>query len=246
MNQADQMKKNDANSYIYKYVENNKPIYIGISNKLHNRVRQHKMEDKFQKHSKAEIFYAPMSSRQEAKAFETLLIGKYKPMLNISENNNTVLFCDINEPYWIPYRNNEQLITEKLNTPIIQKAMSPEAVVYNFLAELSMCQVAYDAEEDDIDEPDIDMFLADYGTYYRIKTMCFDMECNETVFGYSEGDIISFSNFYADESLPFDAFKWAVKSGYLVPKTGVPCCLPYKNDYLQQFYVIREDYYNLI
>jgi excinuclease UvrABC nuclease subunit len=100
---------------IYKYVYNNKIIYIGKSDSsIYNRIKTHINEDKFQPYLKeCKIYYFVTSNPAETKVYETYLIDKYKPILNVIDKyvDGACVF-NIPEPNWILY---EEKIFKQIN-----------------------------------------------------------------------------------------------------------------------------------
>lgn len=87
--------------YVYKYIFNNEVIYIGKNNTdLISRINQHKSEEKFLPYLSSDIYYICLNNEFDTDFMETLLINKYKPMLNISKKNNFELGINFVEPEW--------------------------------------------------------------------------------------------------------------------------------------------------
>ena len=85
--------------YIYKYVANEKIVYIGKTNDIVRRIKEHSsgvgLEAKFTQYSDAEIWYHECGNETEMSALESLLINYYKPELNeidVEEGEPTVTF----------------------------------------------------------------------------------------------------------------------------------------------------------
>ena len=91
--------------YIYKYVQGNKIIYIGKTNDLKRRLREHSKENKFQNLKNFKIYYFECNNELEMNSFEYFLIIKYHPQLNQTFKNikSTVL---LKEPKWFLYEKN--------------------------------------------------------------------------------------------------------------------------------------------
>lgn len=88
--------------YVYKYVYNNETIYVGKSDySLSNRLNCHQNEEKFKPYLKeVKIFYAEMLNPAMSTIYETYLINKYKPTLNVSMKYAGKLSIEIPEPDW--------------------------------------------------------------------------------------------------------------------------------------------------
>lgn len=73
---------------IYKYVYHGEIIYIGKSDSsISDRIIAHETEEKFQKYLKeAEIYYFECKNPAETTIYETALINRYCPVLNVSMN----------------------------------------------------------------------------------------------------------------------------------------------------------------
>lgn len=96
-----------ADTGLYKYVYNGEIIYIGMStNSIQDRIYNHSMEEKFQPYLKqSKIYVLPMENKVEIRSCESLLINKYKPMLNVVDSQSVGCSIDI-EPSlgeWKPF-----------------------------------------------------------------------------------------------------------------------------------------------
>ena len=72
------------NYYVYKYLCNSEVIYIGMTKDLKYRVDSHTKEDKFQIYPNTSIQYTVLTSKRSAELTESMLIAKYKPVLNVT------------------------------------------------------------------------------------------------------------------------------------------------------------------
>ena len=94
-------------SYIYKYELNDEIIYIGITDKLSDRLHQHgKPGDNipkkyWKKLNSANIYYAKCQNRNMADVLESALIEKYKPICNVDKKNSKWAGLPLVEPAWI-------------------------------------------------------------------------------------------------------------------------------------------------
>ena len=67
--------------YIYKYLEKSgKVIYVGITNSLEKRHREHKRDEWYKRNLK--LFYYPLETRNDAEMLEAHFIALYKPKFN--------------------------------------------------------------------------------------------------------------------------------------------------------------------
>lgn len=105
------------NYYVYKYVFDNSVIYVGLTDNLKRRVKEHAsgigLESKFLPYlDTVEIYYHKCSNATEMKALEALLINHYKPMLNVVnvEPGDSTVITNVD---WELY--NENNFTEHLN-----------------------------------------------------------------------------------------------------------------------------------
>lgn len=92
--------------YIYKYVENNKIIYIGKTVNLKQRIYQHSIEKKFMEHPNASIYFFECASEADMTIYEIYYIYKYKPELNVSYNQRPDSFIKeifLEEKEWKEY-----------------------------------------------------------------------------------------------------------------------------------------------
>jgi excinuclease UvrABC nuclease subunit len=95
-------KEATGKSCVYKYVYNDEIIYIGKSDiSLCARLNCHKTEVKFKPYIKeSKIYYAELSNPAMSTIFETYLINKYKPILNVSMKYSGEVKIEIPEPEW--------------------------------------------------------------------------------------------------------------------------------------------------
>lgn len=92
--------------YIYKYVYDHEIIYIGKTYRpLSERVYEHAQEKKFLKYlDKALIYWFELDSKIEMDVSEKILINKYKPVLNVVDNDDSVMqHTEFEEPEWKSY-----------------------------------------------------------------------------------------------------------------------------------------------
>ncbi len=75
---------------LYKYIFNGDIIYIGMSQvDIGARILCHSKESKFLPYlDNCEIYYTEVFDPEEIPLLETVLIKKYKPKLNVKDNNN--------------------------------------------------------------------------------------------------------------------------------------------------------------
>lgn len=94
---------------IYKYVYHDDIIYIGKSDSnLISRIQSHEKESKFQPYLKdALIYYFDCNNPAETMIFETVLINKYKPILNVAMKYDDTREYNIEEPKWELYQRSE-------------------------------------------------------------------------------------------------------------------------------------------
>lgn len=98
------MRKN-RRYYIYKYIEHNTIIYIGKTYRpLSERVYEHSLEAKFQAHQDSYVMWFEVDSMIEMDVAEKILISKYKPVLNVVDNDDSILKLSVfEEPEWKSY-----------------------------------------------------------------------------------------------------------------------------------------------
>ena len=87
---------------IYKYVYHGEIIYIGKSDSsIPDRIIAHETEEKFQKYLKeAEIYYFECKNPAETTIYETALINRYRPVLNVSMNYHGTQEFKVEEKEW--------------------------------------------------------------------------------------------------------------------------------------------------
>lgn len=88
---------------IYKYVYKNEVIYIGkTDSSLYVRIKGHEKEEKFKPYlSGSIVYYFRCNNRAETTIYETALINKYKPLLNVQNKYNNTRDFELKEPEWI-------------------------------------------------------------------------------------------------------------------------------------------------
>ena len=86
---------------IYKYIENDKVIYIGKTERgIKTRVQEHKKDKLFA--FNGDIYYHRCRNKFEMDVLEYIFINKYHPPFN-EQNNYNDIQTDINELEWIHY-----------------------------------------------------------------------------------------------------------------------------------------------
>lgn len=73
--------------YVYRYINNDEIIYIGITNNLEKRYNQHKTKDKWLNNN-LEYQFIEVKNKYIAKVYEEYLINRDNPKENIAEKNN--------------------------------------------------------------------------------------------------------------------------------------------------------------
>jgi predicted GIY-YIG superfamily endonuclease len=99
------------NYYVYKYVVDGNIIYVGLTDNLRRRIKEHAsgvgLESKFLPYLEtADIYYHRCGNKTEMKALESLLINTYKPILNVVdvETGESTISTSID---WQSYCENE-------------------------------------------------------------------------------------------------------------------------------------------
>lgn len=72
--------------YVYRYIDKNEIIYIGITNNLYIRYKQHKKDKWF--NDKLKYQFIEVKNKYLAKVYEEYLINRDNPKSNIAEKNN--------------------------------------------------------------------------------------------------------------------------------------------------------------
>lgn len=101
--------------YIYKYVENDKIIYIGKTVNLRRRIQEHSKEEKFKKHSDALVYYFECASEADMTIYEIYYIYKYKPELNVTYNQRADSFINevsLESKEWKKYEERKKVSKE--------------------------------------------------------------------------------------------------------------------------------------
>ena len=87
--------------FVYKFMKNGYPIYIGKTSNLQNRFEQHRRERKVFVKNCDEILITKINSSYEMDILESLLILKFKPMHNRKQ---------LNLLPWLEIKFNDELI----------------------------------------------------------------------------------------------------------------------------------------
>jgi hypothetical protein len=92
--------------YVYRYVKNKNVMYVGITNNMRRRVREHK-QDKLSSLDGATVQYFAVKTRADAELLETYLINHYKTgeHFNVSKTKKgEVSFLgDLSKLPWVEY-----------------------------------------------------------------------------------------------------------------------------------------------
>ena len=107
--------------YVYKYVVNSEIIYIGLTDNLQRRIKEHAsgvgLESKFLPYLDiADIYYHECGNETEMKALESLLINHYKPILNVVDVEPGESTANINVT-WEKYDENK--MTSEINDDLL-------------------------------------------------------------------------------------------------------------------------------
>lgn len=108
--------------FVYKYVCDNKVIYVGLTDDMKRRVHEHAsgvgIESKFVPFLQdVQIYYHQCGNEIEMRALESLLINQYKPHLNIvdMQDGESTVFIDMD---WVLY--DERTFNDTYNDMISQ------------------------------------------------------------------------------------------------------------------------------
>lgn len=138
------------NYYVYKYVVDDNIIYIGLTNNLKRRVKEHAsgigLESKFSPYLEhATIYYHQCCNETEMRALEKLLINHYKPILNVVDvcDGDSTITTNIE---WYVYDENE--FTDHLQCELQKyskalKANKTRIANYQTKQEDLICQMNY-------------------------------------------------------------------------------------------------------
>ncbi len=95
--------------FVYKYTYQGDVIYIGKTDDVARRVREHAsgygLEEKFLPYlNEAEIYFHECGNEVEMSALERLLINQYKPILNVVDivDGNATVFIELDWKCYIP------------------------------------------------------------------------------------------------------------------------------------------------
>jgi hypothetical protein len=171
---------------LYKYVVDDKIIYIGKSNNsISNRIIQHAKEPKFMPYLvKAKIYVCKLPNTTETDIMERVLINYYKPILNIVDNHVGKSNCiTFKEPNWIKLCNEIPYDVKRLKAQIrkIGSAEDVEESLFDIRRKEKILKchthnqkfiVTYNYLLGKIAENDYEYVLSEYdGKYYY----CFDV-----------------------------------------------------------------------
>lgn len=98
--------RQDVSCGVYQYVYKGEVIYIGKSDSsINNRIKAHAQEAKFQPFlNECEIYYSELSNPAFTTIYETYLINKYKPRLNVMMKYEDDIPFDLPELNWQKYK----------------------------------------------------------------------------------------------------------------------------------------------
>lgn len=92
----------------YKYVEENRPIYVGYTTNLPRRDAEHRRDPRFQKHPGAKLYYVECQNSADAHRIEDILSTKYEDTLIGGDRRvkNTIMDRDSlpDSFQWIQYQ----------------------------------------------------------------------------------------------------------------------------------------------
>lgn len=93
--------------YVYKYVENKEPVYVGKTTELDRRIKAHTKDKLASFHGK--IYYFECPNETAMNSWEYCLINKYHPKYNVAlKRADTVI--SIEEPEWIEYKKSTEVL----------------------------------------------------------------------------------------------------------------------------------------
>lgn len=93
--------------YVYKYVENEEPVYVGQTTDLDKRIKAHTKDKLAGFHGK--IYYFECPNETAMNSWEYCLINKYHPKYNVAlKRADTVI--SIEEPEWIEYKKSTEVL----------------------------------------------------------------------------------------------------------------------------------------
>ncbi len=121
--------------YVYKYIYQDKVVYIGQTINLDNRIKAHSQEIRF--YGLQEVYYFECNNKLELDVNESFGIDYYKPVLNQTNNRIYLNYPELvyKKPEWkkydkiynnptpfIDFHNNEQIIQNFLNQRLYYKS----------------------------------------------------------------------------------------------------------------------------
>lgn len=116
----------NSKSYIYRFIDSNlKPIYVGKTNNLDRRFKQHFTKGHLPKecyNSVYSIEYIKVNSELNALLLETFYINKYRPIYNkLNKTYKTTSIEDVNlkeiKDNWKTYRIVNHNLSPKISSP---------------------------------------------------------------------------------------------------------------------------------
>lgn len=166
------MENNKKEYYIYKYVYYGAIIYIGQTISLDHRHIQHMNEKQFLEldKNKLKLYYFKVNHSAEMNIWETLLINKYKPVLNRKSKfkNFDERLLSFKEPIWDIYRLENKHSSIKEILVGLRKAKT-FGIIDLSTEEENLIEQKINEEISDYLSKQIVINYQDINIYYRVK-----------------------------------------------------------------------------
>lgn len=139
--------------FVYKYVYNGEIVYIGKNDTdLITRIKQHKSEEKFIPYLSSDIYYMSLNNERDSDLMESLLIQKYKPLLNVSKKYSYEQKIAFIEPEWKKYFENDFRLNKTTQKKPSKRSLGKSRKALNsMLKKLSYCQEIHTCAVKEID-----------------------------------------------------------------------------------------------
>ena len=204
---------------LYKYVYNGEIVYIGKSNEsISKRIKNHSREEKFRQYLDSDIYIFQLDNKDEIDLYEKILIGKYKPILNVQGVDNNFSYISIHDDLvWEPFECKKKRIEYKKKYPRKNAIPSDYKCIF---CKIDVC-IFYDSDfkyiqttknfYDEFKYTHKDVFI--FGSMYLFEGQ--PIYYNGYVIGFNDMEDVEHNGYYVDAFLLMSAIE---KKRYLENK----------------------------